>query len=410
VYLEPTDGQLPGLKRLPGLTSWRVYAGGEFYDALDAVPAGAKREKMSRTMFPPPPPGEGGPLGLERCMRVLPHMQDTGGFFIAVLRKEELDEGEEEEEEEAAGAGAVAAPLSMRSFAAGGGEVAADGVEVPSDGGEVSAVGDAQPPVDLEAEEKKRAAYGLCFAFQTGTCSRGARCRYAHLKGGFDAASGQGVAAPRAVGLQQGKAAPHVKGVVHCSARNQGKYDALFSLHEDFVAVVKRFFGLGDGFPDQQLVARAATGKSVVFLSAPLLAILLADRHTRLRLINTGVRVFEHCEDAALPFPFRLTQEGIPCLLPYMGPRQLIFASTSDMRKLLSDRVISGGALQPDIDAAAPGCVVVVHDPRADRSLDPGAPTPLCVTAVRTKSSPPSILLRLKLNETCSLLRRMPKG
>jgi hypothetical protein len=26
-------------------------------------------------------------LPLERCMRILPHHQDTGGFFVAVLRK-----------------------------------------------------------------------------------------------------------------------------------------------------------------------------------------------------------------------------------------------------------------------------------------------------------------------------------
>ena len=38
--------------------------------------------RLLRSMFPPDsaPP-------LERCLRVLPHHGDTGGFFIAVLRK-----------------------------------------------------------------------------------------------------------------------------------------------------------------------------------------------------------------------------------------------------------------------------------------------------------------------------------
>lgn len=36
------------------------------------------------SMFPPPNVSE---LHLERCMRVLPHDQNTGGFFIAVLEK-----------------------------------------------------------------------------------------------------------------------------------------------------------------------------------------------------------------------------------------------------------------------------------------------------------------------------------
>lgn len=32
-------------------------------------------------------PPEVATLPLERCMRLLPHDQDTGGFFIAVFRK-----------------------------------------------------------------------------------------------------------------------------------------------------------------------------------------------------------------------------------------------------------------------------------------------------------------------------------
>jgi hypothetical protein len=232
VYLEPTEGMLPGLKRLPGLTSWRVYSNGEFYDHLDAVPAEAKPEKMCSTMFPPPPGVEGGDLGLKRCVRVLPHMQDTGGFFIAVLRKEDGDEGDEEE-----GAGDERAVNC-------------------SGGGEGAAQGGAPAPLDLEAEAKKRDVHGLCFAFQTGSCTRGTRCRYAHLEGECDPPAGD----ERALGPQHGKAAPHVKGALHCSARNNGKFDSLFSLQDEFVDTVKSFFGLGDSVPGQQLVSRAATG------------------------------------------------------------------------------------------------------------------------------------------------------
>jgi hypothetical protein len=35
----------------------------------------------------PPPAAEAGRLRLERCSRLLPHDQDTGGFFVALLRK-----------------------------------------------------------------------------------------------------------------------------------------------------------------------------------------------------------------------------------------------------------------------------------------------------------------------------------
>jgi hypothetical protein len=40
--------------------------------------------KLDATMFPD---AASDAMPLERCMRVLPHHGDTGGFFIAVLQK-----------------------------------------------------------------------------------------------------------------------------------------------------------------------------------------------------------------------------------------------------------------------------------------------------------------------------------
>ena len=54
--------------------------------------------KIDPTMFPPleDQGSERAPLHLERAMRFLPHHQDTGGFFVAVLEKvaecERIDE------------------------------------------------------------------------------------------------------------------------------------------------------------------------------------------------------------------------------------------------------------------------------------------------------------------------------
>lgn len=43
-----------------------------------------KAQKLIRSMFPN---ADTASLPLERCMRILPHHSDTGGFFIAVLEK-----------------------------------------------------------------------------------------------------------------------------------------------------------------------------------------------------------------------------------------------------------------------------------------------------------------------------------
>ncbi|KAL8660224.1 MAG: hypothetical protein Q9226_000026 [Calogaya cf. arnoldii] len=73
--------ELPGLARRPGLNTWNVMERlGGIYDSWDQVQDNPG--KLVEGMFPPKEP-----LPLERCVRVYPHLQDTGGFFIAVLEK-----------------------------------------------------------------------------------------------------------------------------------------------------------------------------------------------------------------------------------------------------------------------------------------------------------------------------------
>ncbi|KAI2652704.1 RNA cytosine C(5)-methyltransferase NSUN2 [Labeo rohita] len=62
---EDASADLPGLKYMPGITSW----------------------KIRPTMFPPADPEKLANMKLERCVRILPHHQNTGGFFVAVLVK-----------------------------------------------------------------------------------------------------------------------------------------------------------------------------------------------------------------------------------------------------------------------------------------------------------------------------------
>jgi len=107
---------LASLKRRRGLLHWRVPDGnfpGKFYDSFDEVVAartarGQARQAFSRrglirSMFCSSKPdgtikevvnGQPGlphlstrALGIEKCMRILPHDNDTGAFFVTLLRK-----------------------------------------------------------------------------------------------------------------------------------------------------------------------------------------------------------------------------------------------------------------------------------------------------------------------------------
>jgi len=55
------------------------------YDSYDQVPE-SLRKAITNSMFPPTS-SEVESMKLNRSFRILPHQQDTGGFFIAVLRK-----------------------------------------------------------------------------------------------------------------------------------------------------------------------------------------------------------------------------------------------------------------------------------------------------------------------------------
>ncbi|KAI1300183.1 RNA cytosine-C(5)-methyltransferase NSUN2 [Halotydeus destructor] len=82
--LVDVSDKLPGLKYVNGLTDWvvmtRCLREIKTVEEVDEQ----QRTQIRDTMFPPKNAAE---LNLQRCMRILPHLQDTGGFFVAVIRK-----------------------------------------------------------------------------------------------------------------------------------------------------------------------------------------------------------------------------------------------------------------------------------------------------------------------------------
>jgi 16S rRNA C967 or C1407 C5-methylase (RsmB/RsmF family) len=54
-----------------------------FKSFSEDIPADLRGYRLTRSMFPP----EEDDMRLERCLRFLPHDQNTGGFFVAVLEK-----------------------------------------------------------------------------------------------------------------------------------------------------------------------------------------------------------------------------------------------------------------------------------------------------------------------------------
>ncbi|EMG48732.1 hypothetical protein G210_0651 [Candida maltosa Xu316] len=79
IRLVNVDNELPGLIRRKGVSEWKVYGkDAEIREpGSDDVPASAF----------PPTKEEAEKFHLENCVRVYPHLQNTGGFFITVFEK-----------------------------------------------------------------------------------------------------------------------------------------------------------------------------------------------------------------------------------------------------------------------------------------------------------------------------------
>ncbi|XP_025410289.1 tRNA (cytosine(34)-C(5))-methyltransferase [Sipha flava] len=98
--------KLAGLKTMDGLSQWIVVSKDlDVYKSFDEVP-----EKWTTQIRPQMFPLKDDLFNLNKCIRILPHHQDTGGFFVTVLEKTKplpwetaLKETQEENEKSANG-------------------------------------------------------------------------------------------------------------------------------------------------------------------------------------------------------------------------------------------------------------------------------------------------------------------
>jgi len=87
VRLVDIKEKLPGLQYSPGLSTWQCASKQcDLYTRFEDVPEQIAKVQIRPSMFPPPPE-IAEKLGLEKCARLLPHQQNTGGFFVALLEK-----------------------------------------------------------------------------------------------------------------------------------------------------------------------------------------------------------------------------------------------------------------------------------------------------------------------------------
>uniref|UniRef100_A0A8C2X5N3 tRNA (cytosine(34)-C(5))-methyltransferase n=1 Tax=Cyclopterus lumpus TaxID=8103 RepID=A0A8C2X5N3_CYCLU len=268
---------LPGSCNLSNIF-WTFFLGHWFADWSE-VPS-HRRTQIRPTMFPPTEPEKLADMHLERCMRILPHHQNTGGFFVAVLVKK--------------------APMPWNR-------------RYPKEGRLV------RPPAS-----KKMKLFGY-------------------------------------------KEDPFV-----------------FLTEEDPVFItIQSFYNLAPNFPKLNVLTRTHDGKkrNLYMVSKELRNVLL-NNSERMKVINTGVKVWSRNSDGEeFGCPFRLAQEGIYTLQPYIRSR-IIRVSVEDIKVLLTQENPYLSKLEDNAHAQAKklvmGSIVLKYIPNPDNTEDPQCPIQLC--------------------------------
>ncbi|OQR72984.1 tRNA (cytosine(34)-C(5))-methyltransferase-like [Tropilaelaps mercedesae] len=281
--------RLPGLKASSGLETWKIASRDvQLFDSYEQVPENMKTQITAR-MFPPSPEDVKN-YHLDRCLRILPHQQDTGGFFVTLFRKLK--------------------PLPWES-------------KKQNNQGDTNEFDTDDRPQDGEAHNPDNV---------------------------------------------HGK--PHPERVNRKLKKPRGfKEDPYVFLdpNDEATCNTRKFYELSESFPVSQLLCRSTEGqRRNLYLVSPLVKEVLQHNEQRLKVINTGVRVFARAEGREeLGCDFRVAQEGLSTMLPYIGETRKLQLSIEDTMVMLKNEFPLEEHYSPRLREALKnmdkGCVVLTY-------------------------------------------------
>uniref|UniRef100_A0A4W5ME96 tRNA (cytosine(34)-C(5))-methyltransferase n=1 Tax=Hucho hucho TaxID=62062 RepID=A0A4W5ME96_9TELE len=321
--LADASADLPGLKWMPGVTKWKLMTKeGQWYKDWSEVPAN-RHTQIRPTMFPPTDTEKLANMKLERCMRILPHHQNTGGFFVAVLVKK--------------------APMpwnrrfpKVHTHVHAWKEQSSSSVPQPED----------SPSREVGGGREE------CVCSDSVLCSR---------------------------------PPPNKK-----MKRHGFKEDPFVFLTEDdpVFPPIESFYDLSPDFPKINVLTRTHEGKKRhLYMVSKELRNVMLNNSERMKVINTGVKVWSRNSDGEeFGCAFRLAQEGIYTLFPYIRSR-MITVSVEDIKILLTQENPYLSKLEEDAHQQAKKIGVIVLKFRPDNSNPDGPQCPIELCGWRGKTS-----------------------
>ncbi|KAL9077256.1 MAG: hypothetical protein Q9157_003447 [Trypethelium eluteriae] len=364
------SSELPGLKRVPGFSDWKVMDKSariwNSWDEVEKVKAEGDSESprkgvdgLLESMFAPTTAEGISSIPLHHCMRVYPHLQDTGGFFITVLEKRsEIRTRPESEPKNANGANGKPTIISVvkeiESRTERGEstdnlvtleEIAPTKVDVNNDAGEGNeppVVRQNQPPEEAEAIQKTEGKRVLEDVEASETPAKRARLEpeevaapqhkeHWPLPPSMDMESTvtrNGLTVEASNGTKQNSKQPHEEPFKYLDP-NHTELQFIYSFYE-----------LSDRFPRDRFMVRNATGqpvKAIYYTSALAKQILVENEGKGMRFVHCGVKMFVK-QDAQGPNTcrWRIQSEGLPIIEQWVGEDRIVrLYKKSTLRKLL---------------------------------------------------------------------------
>eukprot|EP00617_Octactis_speculum_P015501 CAMPEP_0185767780 /NCGR_PEP_ID=MMETSP1174-20130828/45549_1 /TAXON_ID=35687 /ORGANISM="Dictyocha speculum, Strain CCMP1381" /LENGTH=728 /DNA_ID=CAMNT_0028452125 /DNA_START=11 /DNA_END=2197 /DNA_ORIENTATION=- len=295
---EPTPVPETAKEDLPPVVAAAVAAGLRYYPSFDDVPANF-HGRVRQGMFPPTEE-KAKLMHLERCIRCVPHDEDTGGFFVALLRKVRPMPHPND------------ADASTRQFfAPTHGTLAAKNctVETPEEVKSEAAEGKVKMDVAGEPNEVK--------VTKDETAEVGGDSSLS--------AAADGAATKRGRPAEVEPEKPNKK--ERKDHRNSVLDEYYRPLKTDIWVEIKDYYGLPDHFPQKQLYSRSTENPKTVTLvtSTILREIMEKDTNNQLKIVSTGLKVFErNSPKAGAACHYRILQEGAHLLEPYITKRKII--------------------------------------------------------------------------------------
>ncbi|CAK7197899.1 tRNA (cytosine-5-)-methyltransferase ncl1 [Sporothrix eucalyptigena] len=393
---------LPQLKRKPGLNEWKIMdKSGRFWSNWDEVEAytaseesgGVAPSRLVPTMFANEASDK---LPLERCLRVYPHLQDTGGFFIVVLQKK----GEFKAKTVPTGPVVpkktqqnqkAAAPQEAAPSAAITEDIAAAPATASAENGSTNGAGAKRPAEDDEVSVDSQAAKRL--KPEGGEAEAEAEVKQeepavavAEEEINEEAVEETSAAPAASNGNAEG---PRPKNGGGGGAHYEEPFKYLAPDHP-VVKDIQAFYHLSPRFPSDRFMVRNATGepaKAIYYTSGLVRDILVSNTSSdtnanarssgpNVKFVHGGVRMFVKQEaPSAEVCRWRIQAEGLPLLSGYVGEERVVHLyKKATLKALLVEmfpKFVDGeGAQLGEVGERLPsmgmGCFVVKVAPRKE--------------------------------------------